>query len=230
MRVVWPALVSMLSATIVVPAQRAHAFERDSVTTPSSRIWITGASNIRRFTCRARDVAGAIDLRARAARDSTIGGDNLASSPSLLIAVGTVDCGLGAMNRHLRETLRGDVFPTIEFRLATYDVDFTTHTAIARLTGSTTIHGVTRPVETMAHVRADSLGELHVIGTYAVRMSDFGVQPPRRFGGLLRVKDRVTVHFDVTPQRTDAVNTLRCALAPHHPAEPNPGATHALCL
>ena len=227
MRGVWPALMSV---TFLLPTHRVYAFERDSVVTPSSRIWITGASNIRRFTCQARRVAGAIDLRARTARDGTIGGDNLGRSPSLLIAVDDVDCGLGAMNQHLRETLAGERFPTIEFRLATYQVDLSARTAIARLTGSTTIHGVTRPVETMARVRADSLGEMHVTGTYVVRMSDFGVRPPRRFGGLLRVKDRVTVHFDVTPQRADAIGALRCALFTHHPLQLNPGATYALCL
>ena len=227
MRRVWPAL---MSATMLVPTYHAYAGERDSVTAPSSRIWITGASNIRRFTCRALDVAGTIDLRARQARNGTIAGDNLASAPSLLVAVGTVDCGIGAMNRHLRETLHGDRFPTVEFRLATYEVDLTARTAIARLTGSTTIHGVTRPVETIAQVRPDSLGDVHVTGTYTVRMTDFGVRPPRRFGGLLRVKNHVTVHFDITPQPSDAVHELECALVPHPFAEPNPGATHALCL
>ena len=214
MRRVWRALVSV---TLVVPAHRAFAVDRDSVTAPSSRVWITGASNIRRFTCRARDIAGTIDLQARETRDGIIGGDNVAGTPSLLIAVNGVDCGIGKMTQHLRETLHGPRFPAIEFRLATYEVDLSARTAIARLTGSTTIHGVTRPVETVGEVRADSLGEVHVIGTYVIRMSDFGVQPPRRFGGLLRVKDRVTVHFDVTPQRTDAVDAIRCATEAHPP-------------
>lgn len=223
----WSALMLV---TMLVSPHRALALERDSVTAPGSRIWITGSSNIRRFTCRARDVSGTIDLRARETRGGIIGGHNLAASPSLLIAISDVDCGIDAMNQHLRETLRGERFPTIVFRLATYEVDLSARTAIARLTGSTTIHGVTRPVETMAAVRADSLGDVHVIGTYVVRMSDFGVRAPRRFGGLLRVKDRVTVHFDVTPQHTDTTDALRCALAAHPPVELNPGPTYALCL
>ena len=222
--------LSIMSLSLLAPTQQASGFDRDTLNTPSSRVWITGASNIRRFTCRAQNVTGAIDLRARAARDSTIGGDNLATSPSVLVAVTTVDCGIDRMNQHLRETLDSERFPTIEFRLATYEVDFSARTAIARLIGSTTIHGVTRPVETVAQVRADSLGAVRVIGTYAVRMSDFGVQAPRRFGGLLRVNDRVLVHFDVTPQRTDEGDELQCAVVPDHTAELNPGANHALCL
>ena len=231
MRRIWPALMAMTWVIPLLPTHRAFAFEPDSLAAPTSRIWITGASNIRRFTCRARDVAGAIDLRARlSSRDSTIGGHNVSSSPSLKVAVGSVDCGIDAMNRHLRETLQDEEFPTVEFRLATYVVDLTARTAIARLTGSTTIHGVTRPVETTAAVRADSLGAVHVVGTYVVRMTDFGVHPPRRFGGMLRVKDRVTVHFDVAPQRTEPLDEAWCALIAHLPAQPKSGATYALCL
>jgi hypothetical protein len=225
------AMAGMTSVALLLPTRRAYAFESDSVTAPTSRIWITGASNIRRFTCRARDVAGAINLRARpSSRDSTIGGHNVSSSPSLVIAVNAVDCGIDAMNRHLRETLQDEAFPAVEFRLATYVVDLTARTAIARLTGSMTIHGVTRPVETTAAVRADSLGAVHVVGKYVVRMTDFGVHPPRRFGGMLRVKDRVTVHFDVAPQRTEPLDDAWCALIAHPPAQPNSGATYALCL
>jgi hypothetical protein len=32
-------------------------------------------------------------------------------------------------------------------------------------------------------------------------MTDFGVQPPRRFAGLLRVRDQIVVHFDIVPDR-----------------------------
>jgi hypothetical protein len=40
-----------------------------------------------------------------------------------------------------------------------------------------------------------------------------GVAPPRRFGGLLRVRDRVTVHFDVSlDPGDDAVNDIACRL------------------
>jgi hypothetical protein len=37
----------------------------------------------------------------------------------------------------------------------------------------------------------------HVRGTHDVRVTDYGVRPPRRFLGLLRVREQVTVHFDV---------------------------------
>jgi hypothetical protein len=84
---------------------------------------------------------------------------------------------------------------------------------VARIAGTVTIAGVQRLVSTTATVRADTLGTLHVSGSYDIRPSDFGVAPPRRFAGLLRVRDRATVHFDVAlDQDGDGVNPITCRL------------------
>jgi hypothetical protein len=224
MRPVWRGLVVV---AMLAPVGAIHAFDRDSVVATTSRVWITGASNIRRFSCRANEISGTLDLHARATRERSFGGDNRSDAPSLRVMVNAVDCGIGAMSRHLRETLNSDRFSAIEFHLTTYEVDLTARTAIARLIGSVSIHGVRRPVETMAVVRAGSSGEVHVIGDYVIRMSDFGVVPPRRFGGLLRVKDRITVHFDVSPARSELGDELWCALC--SPSDSSSGATYAHC-
>ena len=166
---------------------------------PTSRVWITGASNIRRFTCRARQVDGTLSLRGTATRGPHLSGQNVAGEPSLSIAVDRLECGIGAMTRHLRETLRSNAHPVITFRLTAYDLDVTGPLPVARITGEVTVAGVTRAAIVDAGVVADSLGQLRVRGTHVVRLSDFGLEPPRRFGGLLRVRDRVTVHFDVEP-------------------------------
>jgi hypothetical protein len=111
--------------------------------------------------------------------------------------VGKLDCGIGVMSRHLHETLNGAKHPSIDFRLTTYEVDLSAASPVARIAGFVTIAGVQRPVVITAAVRADTLGLLHVRGTHVIRPTEFGVAPPRRFGGLLRVRDRTTVHFDI---------------------------------
>jgi len=48
---------------------------------------------------------------------------------------------------------------------------------------------------------------------HRIGITDFGVAPPRRFAGLLRVRDRVTVHFDVAlDQGGDVIDDLTCRL------------------
>ena len=91
---------------------------------------------------------------------------------------------------------------------------------VARILGRVTIGGVQRPIAVTASVRADSLGAMHVQGTYVIQMRDFAVAAPRRFGGLLRVRDQITVHFDVVPDANDgAIDRIRCSLVqPIHAA------------
>ena len=69
---------------------------------------------------------------------------------------------------------------------------------------------------------------LHVLGAYVVRMTDFGVTPPRRFGGLLKARDRITVHFDIALDADGgAIDEIRCSLMSHSNTEPKLEATHA---
>jgi polyisoprenoid-binding protein YceI len=209
MRASWLAPVIALVASSAV----ARADVPARPIRPESRVWISGASNIRHFTCKARALSGAIDLRGVVTDAPVLTGTNAATEPSLSVTVGKLDCGLGRMNRHLRDALRGAQYPRIDFRLATYEVDLKAATPAARIAGVVTIAGVERPVTATAAVHADSLGTLHIRGSYVIRPTDFGVAPPRRFGGLLRVRDRITVHFDVALDPDGgAVNDLRCSV------------------
>jgi hypothetical protein len=208
-------------------APEAGALPENTPIRPESRVWITGASNLRRFRCRARDVEGSLVLRANATRSAVLSGENVSPEPSLRIVIDRVDCGIDAMNRHLRDALHGVAYPVIDFRLGTYEVDLTSATPVARIVGQVTIGGVQRPVAVTASVSADSLGAMHVQGTYGIQLRDFGVAAPRRFGGLLRVRDQVTVHFDVVPDADGGtIDRIRCSLAQSVHAALTPGATY----
>ena len=169
----------------------------DSVT-PISRVWITGSSTVRPFSCRASGVSGTVDLQANATRGLVLSGQNVSNAPSIRIPIAQLDCGVSAMNRHLRETLRADAYDAIEFHVDSYDVHFGPRLT-ARIAGRLRVAGMQRAVVANASIDADTLGNLHVRGTHAVRMTDFDVEPPRRFAGLLRVRDSIVVHFDIVP-------------------------------
>jgi polyisoprenoid-binding protein YceI len=194
---------------------------------PESRLWFTGASSIRHFTCTARRLGGTLDLRGSVTQGPALTGANVAAEPSLNVAVDRLDCGIGLMNRHLHEALQGARHPAIEFRLATYEVDLMGPVPVARITGRVTIAGVGRPVTVAAAVRADTLGALHVRGSYDIRPTEFGIELPRRFRGLITVRDHITVHFDVVLDAADGaadeIVTLR-AQANH--SDPQMESTH----
>jgi polyisoprenoid-binding protein YceI len=213
---------------IAVSTRDGSAVEPPRPIRPESRVWFTGASNIRRFTCTARRLSGTVQLRGVTTRGPVLSGENASPQPSVSVPVDRVDCGIGVMNRHLRDALRGARHPVIEFRLATYEVDLNAPVPVARIAGQVTIAGVQRPVAATAVVRADTLGALHMQGSYDIRPTEFGVAPPRRFAGLLRVRDRITVHFDVALDPDGStIDEIRCALNKLAEAKLEPESTHA---
>ena len=222
-----PRRLAAIAIVLIAPLGAVWALPSTQPIRPDSRLWVTGASNIRRFTCTARQLSGAVDLRGLPTQGEVLTGENGLANGSVIVSVDKLDCGIGIMNRHLREALQGARQPTIEFRLMTYEVDLKAPVPVARIVGLVTIAGVQRPVSTTATVHADTLGTLHVSGSYDIRPSDFGVTPPRRFAGLLRVRDRATVHFDVAlDQGGDVVDDLTCRLIERISAKEGTHASH----
>lgn len=152
-------------------------------------------------------------MRGIATARTVLTGENASTEPSVSVSVDKLDCGIGVMNRHLHEALQGARHATIAFRLTTYEIDLNAPVPAAQIAGLVTIAGVQRPVAATATIRADTSGTLYLRGTYVIHSTDFGVAPPRRFGGLLRVRDQVTVHFDVAlDPGGEVVDDIACRL------------------
>lgn len=194
-------LLAILAALVVAPAADAQAPQPGAET----RIWFTGSSNVRRFTCRATQVGGGESLPDAAAATSPAA-DSAGARVSLRIPVAGLDCGIGLMNRHLRHALHAERHPEIQFTLAEYELVPGDSGWVVRMHGDLSIAGVRRRITVDGAVAEDAAGITHVRGTHEVRVTDFGVRPPRRFAGLLRVREQVTVHFDVAlPHAAPAV-------------------------
>ena len=65
------------------------------------------------------------------------------------------------------------------------------------VTGTLMIAGVERPVRIT--VRGDRLpgGTLRARGTLPILMTDFGVKPPRPWGGILKTANKVLIQFEI---------------------------------
>lgn len=72
---------------------------------------------------------------------------------------------------------------------------------VLRIEGDLTLHGVTRRVVAQG-VRLRMTGDrVTAEGKVAVRQTDFGIQPVTAAGGTVRVKDEVTIVFNVVAAR-----------------------------
>lgn len=68
--------------------------------------------------------------------------------------------------------------------------------ASLRIAGEITLHGRTKPVSTIVHVKIDG-ATLTASGTLVVKQTDFDIKPVS-VGGAVSVKDTLTIHFTVT--------------------------------
>src|SRR5262245_41770908 len=88
-------------------------------------------------------------------------------------------------------------FPEIAFKSTSISVSGTRDEQMTlTVTGDLTLHGRTKPVTAPVRVRIEN-GSLTAAGTLTVKQSDYGIKPIN-IGGVVSVKDALTIHFAVT--------------------------------
>ena len=161
-----------------------------------SRVWVDGTSSLKAFTCKATQVDAAVEASSTNSVAHIMSGEKAVKSVDLTVASAKMDCSNGTMNDHMREALKVNEFPTIAFHVASYDVAKGTDGVSGTLTGTLTLGGVTRPVTVSANA-TEVGGALHVLGSYELNMTEYSIKPPSLFFGRIKVRDNVTVRFDL---------------------------------
>lgn len=118
------------------------------------------------------------------------------SGAVLTIPVRSLDCGIHKMNKDLQETLGAQSNPTISFRLWNY-VLIGGNSGAVRMNGLLTIAGHQKVFTLYGKMTGAKSGAFRLLGDRIIDVRDFGVTPPRKFFGLMKVKKNITIHFDV---------------------------------
>jgi polyisoprenoid-binding protein YceI len=152
----------------------------------ASKVWFDGTSNVRGFTCSTQSLQA--DVNAEPGSEPA----SIVKAASLVIPVGSLDCRNGTMNEHMRKALKADENPQIKWRMTSYQVEGTS----VSIQGFLTIAGKENPVELKGTGSADN-GVLRFKGTKQLKMTEYGVKPPKMMFGAMKVNDPVTVGFDI---------------------------------
>jgi len=113
------------------------------------------------------------------------------------VQVAQMRTGIGLRDRHLRSAMRADSFPVIRFELVGLDLGTTRGDTVGvTYRGNLTIHGVTRTVHVPGWVVVRVPGA-EVQAEFPVDMREYGINPPTRFFGAVRVDPvtNLTVHL-----------------------------------
>lgn len=154
---------------------------------PDSTLVVEGSSTVRDYRC----AAGALESTITTRPDAGIAG--LVEAARVSIPVAQLECGNGKMNDHMRKALLAKDHPNVVFELASY----TLNGADATLVGELTIAGTTKTIEMPATI-VDEGSTLRVQASSRINMSEWGVKPPSLMLGTLKVRDAVTIAFDVS--------------------------------
>jgi len=111
------------------------------------------------------------------------------------------DCGRRRITEDLQESLEMGEHPGIRFELVHASVGAPTDTSgqwrAIRVLGALTLAGTKRLVNLEAKGHAIDEDRFRVQGCRPIQMTDFNIEPPTKALGLIEVKDRVEVQFDL---------------------------------
>ena len=150
---------------------------------------VSGNSTIRGWTC---TVAGDAEITEGSGAPAPGLSDGV-QAVTLTVHVPDFQCPEDEMREHLLEAMRAEEFPEIRFSLDGYQVSGQT----AATTGQLTILDTTRPVNVPLTVTAAGSGA-RIEGELPLDMTDYGVEPPAVFLGLLVVRPQIRIQFSGT--------------------------------
>lgn len=215
---------------------------------PGSSVTIRGSSNLSSWTCTSRDVRGVLRVAAprpqvrdwldeihRSLEDE---GSFRPSPPPgaarpqgrLAVPVRSFECGSARMNRDMYRALKAETSPRILFgyyslegiRRIRTDKDGGSALQVD-LVGGLVLAGRGRTIE--LSVTFERTGEMtyRVRAEKKTRMSRFGIDPPRALLGIIRARDPISLHFDMSVRSGSPPDTVpRAGGADTLPSPPGP--------
>lgn len=173
----------MLAAAVAIRPQVAAG--QNFTLSSDSQIEIDGTSNKDDWTVTASEISG----------EASVDADGNPTALKLLVpAAEIVSNKSSIMDRLMYKALKVTEHPLITFELSSLESD-DEGTAVAK--GNLTIAGVTREANVEVTKAAGDDAVTRYSGSYALKMTDFGMKPPSAMFGALHTGDEVTVRFDV---------------------------------
>jgi polyisoprenoid-binding protein YceI len=165
--------------------------------TPESRLWIEGTSTVRDYKCTSTALQATVEAAGTDAVRALLGGNKAVKTVQFVVPAKTLDCGNSTMNGHMLTALKAGDHPDIAFRLVSYDLATGENGEKGTLNGVLTIGGTDQTIALPVQLLEGAAGALRVTGKYELNMKDYGLKPPSLMLGTMKVREKVTVNFDL---------------------------------
>jgi len=190
-------LAYLTTAPVAGLSQRSRFADATTISVrPDSRLWLEGGSNVKDWKCKATAMEANIAFENKSA--SEVGTLPVVRGAFVKVPVRMLKCGDRHMEAHMYDALKAPASAP-SFIIAQLDglpvSDSVTRTV--DVSGILSIAGVSRPIRITVH--GDRLGDgtLRARGALPILMTDYGVTPPRPWGGILRTANKVVIQFEI---------------------------------
>ena len=161
---------------------------------PASKLTIDGKTNINSFTCAIAKYSGTDTLvlheGGRDVRPVFVKG-------SVGLDASTFDCGMAIMTSDFRKTIKSDVYPAIIIDFISFErtPDYKGGKENFKGIIKISIAGKSKLFEVDCSIETKSNGLIHLKGGRQFTFTDFGLKPPSRMLGTVKVQEDLNVKF-----------------------------------
>jgi hypothetical protein len=192
MRLFGTVLIFFVSSAFLFPsADLVHRF----IVLPQSKLSIDGKTNVNSFSCSIAQYAGTDTLVLHE------GGKNVRPvfvKGSVGLDASTFDCGMSIMTSDFRKTINSDKYPAIVIDFISFERTPTyTKQGVDKFKGilKISLAGVTKLFEVDCSIDTEPSGLIHLEGGRNFTFADFGLKPPTRMMGTIKVQEELVVKF-----------------------------------
>lgn len=176
------------------------AFAERFVPATGSSIRIEGTSTLHAWTMEGKTINGQLSVAPAVAKALSVEAWNAAGSSaataSVTIPVATIRSEHDRMDRLMAEALKAKENPEIRYQMTSATLkDATGATFTLNTTGKLTIAGITREVSMDVTGTRQPDGRYVLAGQTPLKMTDFGIKPPKAMMNTIRTGDDVKVSF-----------------------------------
>lgn len=166
-----------------------------------SKVWFDATSTLHGFSATSDSARGTITIEENSTAGETASKSATVLGADVSIPVVTLKSGENGLDKNMYKAMNVEKFPDIRFNMISAVVNDSADTVKdgipLKTTGSLTIAGETRNIVMNAVLHNSPAGGMVLTGTKPIVMSNFGIKPPTMMFGVIKVGDKVKVHFSL---------------------------------
>ena len=188
----WACPVFLLITSFVMPVNFNNTIgTKKWLVSESSNLCVNGTTNINKFSCEiaAYDHIDTLTV--------SKGEKEIVLSGTISLNVKGFDCHNSMMTADLRKTLKEKQFPQLHITFLSLSTLPELNAQPAFITGMVNIEiaGISKRFGVNYQITEDAQKIIHLGGSRDINFSDFNLIPPRKLGGMIKTRDKLSVEF-----------------------------------